>query len=127
MNSYGTDKPDLRFDMKINDLTALVKGHNFVVFDSAEYIGGICAEGASEYTRKQLDELTEFVKRPQMGAKGLVYLKYGKDGSLKSSADKFYSADDLLSWAKAVNAKPGDLILILAGDKKEDTVRPFLN
>lgn len=119
INNYGTDKPDLRFGMKILDMTSLVKGHNFVVFDSAEYTGGICAEGASEYTRKQLDELTEFVKRPQIGAKGLVYVKYGSDGSLKSPADKFYSADDMLSWVKAINAKPGDLILILAGEKKK--------
>ena len=119
INDYGTDKPDLRFGMKINELTTLVKGHNFVVFDSADYIGGIRAEGASEFTRKELDELTEFVKRPQVGAKGLVYLKYGKDGSVKSPADKFYSTDDLLLWAKAVNAKPGDLILILAGERKK--------
>jgi aspartyl-tRNA synthetase len=116
---YGTDKPDLRFGMKINDLTRHVKGHGFVVFDNAEYIGAICAEGCSEYSRKQLDELTEFVKRPQIGAKGMVYVKYGQDGSLKSSADKFYSPDDLATWAASVNAMRGDLILLLAGDHKK--------
>lgn len=119
MEFYGTDKPDLRFDMKITDFTETVKGHGFVVFDSSEYIGGICASGCSEYSRKQTDELTEFVKRPQIGAKGLVYLKYGADGSLKSSADKFYSSEDLKKWVQLVNAKPGDLVLILAGDRKK--------
>jgi aspartyl-tRNA synthetase len=116
---YGSDKPDLRFGMKIYDLTTKVKGHNFVVFDNAEYIGGICAEGCSEYTRKQLDELTEFVRKPQIGAKGLVYVKYGVDGILKSSADKFYGQDQLLIWAEGLNAKPGDLMLVLAGDRKK--------
>jgi aspartyl-tRNA synthetase len=119
MNSYGSDKPDLRFGMKINELTSLVKGKNFVVFDSAAYIGAICAEGCSEYSRKQLDELTEFVKRPQIGAKGLVYVKYGLDGILKSSADKFYSQEQLTDWSNATGAKPGDLILLLAGDKNK--------
>jgi aspartyl-tRNA synthetase len=119
MNTYGSDKPDLRFGMKFCDLTAAVKGHGFPVFDSAEYIGGICSSGASEYTRKQLDELTEFVKKPQIGAKGLVYVKYGTDGTLKSTVDKFYSGDDLAGWAKLMDAKPGDLILILAGDRKK--------
>jgi aspartyl-tRNA synthetase len=116
---YGSDKPDLRFGMKICELTPIIKGHNFVVFDSAGYIGAICAEGCSEYSRKQLDELTEFVKKPQIGAKGLVYLKYGIDGTLKSSADKFYPQDQLATWAKTLNAKPGDLILVLAGDRKK--------
>ncbi len=118
IENYGTDKPDLRFGMKFSDLTAIVKGHGFQVFDNAEYIGAICAEGCSEYTRKQLDELTDFVKRPQIGAKGLIYLKYGIDGSLKSSVDKFYSGEELAKWAAAMNAKQGDLILILAGEKK---------
>lgn len=118
MEYYGSDKPDLRFGMKFCDLTATVKGRGFGVFDSAEYIGGICAPGCSEYSRKQTDELTEFVRRPQIGAKGLVYLKYGADGSLKSSADKFYSPDDLKLWVEKANAKPGDLLLILAGDRK---------
>jgi aspartyl-tRNA synthetase len=119
MQYYGNDKPDLRFEMKISDLTETVKGHGFAVFDNSEYAGAICAEGCSEYSRKQLDELTEFVRRPQIGAKGLVYLKYGADGSLKSSADKFYSPDELMKWAMAVKAKPGDLILILAGTRKQ--------
>jgi aspartyl-tRNA synthetase len=118
MELYGSDKPDLRFNMRITDLSGLVKGHNFSVFDTAEYIGAICAEGCSDYSRKQLDELTEFVKRPQIGAKGMVYVKYGSEG-LKSSADKFYSQEELGNWAAAVNAKQGDLILILAGGKKE--------
>ncbi|HOO98828.1 MAG TPA: aspartate--tRNA ligase [Bacteroidales bacterium] len=119
MEYYGTDKPDLRFGMKIKDLTNIVRGKGFQVFDSAEFAGGICAEGCSEYSRKQLDELTDFVKRPQIGARGLVYLKYGTDGSLKSSADKFYSPEDLKVWAETSEAKPGDLVLILAGDKKK--------
>jgi len=117
LEEYGTDKPDLRFRMKIEDMTAIVKGRGFSIFDSADYIGGICAEGCSEYSRKQLDELTEFVRKPQTGAKGLVYAKYGKDGTIKSTADKFYSQEDLLKWASVLNAKPGDLILILAGEK----------
>jgi aspartyl-tRNA synthetase len=117
MEIYGTDKPDLRFGMKFTDLTSIVKGHGFSVFDNAEYIGGFCAEGCSEYTRKQLDEFTEFVKRPQIGAKGLVYAKYRKDNTLKSTADKFYSREELLKWVSVMNAKPGDLILILAGEK----------
>jgi len=119
MEFYGSDKPDLRFGMRFNDLTSLVKGHSFAVFDSSEYIGGICAEGCSEYTRKQLDDLTEFVRRPQIGAKGMVYLRYNADGTLKSSVDKFYTPEELKKWADAVNAKPGDLILILSGDKKK--------
>jgi aspartyl-tRNA synthetase len=119
LNYYGSDKPDLRFGMKICELTSIVKGHNFVVFDGAGYIGAICAEGCSEYSRKQLDELTEFVKKPQIGALGLVYLRYNEDGTLKSSADKFYTQNQLAIWAKTLNAKPGDLILVLAGDRKK--------
>lgn len=119
IENYGSDKPDLRFGMKFKDLTSLVRGKGFQVFDGAEYVGAICAEGCSEYTRKQTDELTEFVRRPQIGAKGLVYMKYGTDGSLKSSADKFYTPDDLHKWAEAAGAKPGDLLLILAGEKKK--------
>ncbi|HBE40852.1 MAG TPA: aspartate--tRNA ligase [Bacteroidales bacterium] len=117
MESYGTDKPDLRFGMEIYDLTELAKGHGFSVFDASEYIGAICVPGSAEYTRKQIDELTEFVKRPQIGAKGLVYLKYGSDGFIKSSVDKFYSPEDLRSWAEMMNAVMGDLILIMAGDR----------
>lgn len=119
MEEYGSDKPDLRFGMKFRDMTGVVKGHDFGVFDTAEYIGAICAQNCSEYTRKQLDELTEFVKRPQVGAKGLIYLRYNSDGSLKSSVDKFYTPDDLKKWAEMMNAAPGDLILLMAGDKKK--------
>jgi len=119
MEYYGSDKPDLRFGMRFMELTDTVKGHDFALFDTSEYTGGICAEGCSEYTRKQLDELTEFVKRPQIGAKGLVYLKYNADGTLKSSVDKFYSPEEVRKWADTMNAKPGDLILVLAGGKKK--------
>jgi aspartyl-tRNA synthetase len=118
MEYYGSDKPDLRFEMRFTDITNKVKGHGFTIFDSAEYIGGICARGCSEYTRKQLDELTEFVKRPQIGAKGLIYARYNSDGTIKSSVDKFYSDQDLDQWAVAMNAEPGDLILVVAGEKQ---------
>lgn len=119
MNLYGNDKPDLRFDMKIHVLTDMVKGKGFSIFDQAEYIGGICAEGCGEYTRKQLDELTEWVKRPQIGAAGLIYIKYNADGSLKSSVDKFFNTDELKAIAEYFKAKAGDLILILPGKKKK--------
>ena len=115
MKYYGSDKPDIRFGMKFVELKDLTEGKNFVVFDSAEYVGGICAEGCASYTRKQIDELTEFVKRPQIGAKGLVWVKLEADGSVKSSVGKFYSEDDLKAWAERFGAKPGDLMLILAG------------
>jgi len=118
MKFYGNDKPDLRFDMKFVDLTALAKGAGFAVIDQAEIALGICAKGAGEYTRKQLDELTEWVKRPQIGAKGLIYVRYQQDGVLKSSVDKFYSQEQLKSWADACGATPGDLILVLSGDEK---------
>ncbi len=117
MNRYGNDKPDLRFGMEISEMTGLVKGRGFQVFDSVEYIGGICAEGCAGYSRKQLDALTDFVKRPQIGVKGLVYLKYNEDGSLKSSVDKFYDEAALKKWEELFDAKPGDLILVLAGDR----------
>ena len=119
MEYYGCDKPDLRFGMKFVNLTEQAKTKDFTVFNSAEYIGAICASGCASYTRKQLDELTEFVKRPQIGAKGLVYVKYNDDGTLKSSVDKFYSEDDLKTWAEACQAKPGDLILVLCGPKNK--------
>ena len=115
MKYYGSDKPDIRFGMKFVELKDLTEGKNFVVFDSAEYVGAICAEGCAGYTRKQIDELTDFVKRPQIGAKGLVWVKVEADGSMKSSVGKFYGEDDLKAWAERCNAKPGDLILILAG------------
>ena len=121
MKYYGSDKPDTRFEMKLTELknkteTNLTSGKNFTVFDSAELVVGICAKGCAEYTRKQLDELTEYVKRPQVGAKGLVYVQCKADGSFKSSVDKFYSADDLKKWAETCNAQPGDLLLIMAGE-----------
>ncbi len=118
MKYYGNDKPDLRLDMKFVDLTTLAKGAGFVVIDQAEIALGICAKGAGEYTRKQLDELTEWVKRPQIGAKGLIYVRYQQDGILKSSVDKFYSQEQLKSWADALGAVPGDLLLVLSGDEK---------
>jgi aspartyl-tRNA synthetase len=116
MKYYGSDKPDTRFDMKFVELTEIVKGKGFNVFDSAEFVVGIVAKGCSEYTRKQIDEITEFVKKPQIGAKGLVYVKYGADGSLKSPVDKFYSEDDLKKWAEKSGAQQGDLILVLSGE-----------
>ncbi|MDD3488668.1 MAG: aspartate--tRNA ligase [Paludibacter sp.] len=117
MKYYGSDKPDIRFDMKFVELKEAVSGHNFVVFDDAAYVGGICASGCAAYTRKQIDELTDFVKRPQIGAKGLVFIRCEMDGSFKSSIDKFYSQDDLKAIAEMFDAKAGDLILILAGAK----------
>lgn len=116
MKYYGSDKPDLRFDMKFVELMDILKGYGFGVFDNAEYIGGICAKGAATYTRKQLDALTEFVKRPQIGAKGMVYARVEADGSVKSSVDKFYSQDVLQKMKEAFGAEAGDLILILSGD-----------
>lgn len=116
MKFYGNDKPDLRFDMKFVELNELVKGKGFPIFDDAELVIGICAKGAGEYTRKQLDALTDWVKRPQIGAKGLVYAKYNPDGTIKSTVDKFYSAEDLKGWADAFGAEIGDLMLLLSGD-----------
>ncbi|KAF0198334.1 MAG: aspartyl-tRNA synthetase [Bacteroidetes bacterium] len=115
MRLYGNDKPDIRFGMTIVELTGLVKGHEFKVFDDAELVAGINATGCAVYTRKQLDALTDFVKRPQIGAGGLIYVRYNEDGTLKSSVDKFYSEEELKKWAVAFDAKPGDLMLILAG------------
>lgn len=117
MEKYGNDKPDIRFEMTITDITSLVKGKNFVVFDSAEYIGAIALENASEYSRKQIDALTDFVKMPQLGAQGLVFCKYNSDGSFKSSVDKFYSQEDWKLISEKMQAKQGNLILIIAGDK----------
>jgi aspartyl-tRNA synthetase len=125
MKYYGSDKPDTRFEMKFVELNEVVKGKNFPVFDSAELVVGICAKGCAEYTRKQLDELTDFVKRPQIGATGLVYARVNADGTIKSSVDKFYDETALKQWAEALNAQPGDLILILAGGA--DKTRKALN
>ena len=116
MSRFGNDKPDIRFGMEINEMSDLVKGKGFQVFDSVEYVSGICAEGCAGYSRKQLDGLTDWVKRPQIGMKGLVYVKYNEDGTLKSSVDKFYDEAALKEWAELFGAKPGDLILVLAGD-----------
>lgn len=123
MEKYGSDKPDIRFGMIFNDITSLAHGADFPVFNSSEYIVAICAEGCAEYTRKQLDGLTEYVKRQQIGAKGLVYVKYTVDGCFKSSVDKFYSEADLKKWADACGANPGDLLLILSGDKEKTQVQ----
>lgn len=119
MDNYGSDKPDIRFGMKINNITSLTQGHGFSVFDSVEYVGAIAVEGAAEYTRKQLDELTEWVKRPQVGAKGLVYIKCNADGTFKSSVDKFYSQEQVKAMAEQAGAKSGDLVLILCGAKRK--------
>ncbi len=115
MQRYGNDKPDIRFGMVFGDLTDAAKGKGFKVFDQQEAILGIAVPQAANYTRKQIDKITEWVKRPQIGAKGLVYVKYNEDGSFKSSVDKFYSPEDLAQWAEITNAKPGDLILVLSG------------
>ena len=119
MDNYGSDKPDIRFGMKINDITSLVQGSGFSVFDSSEYIGAIAVPGCAEYTRKQLDELTEWVKRPQVGAKGLVYIKLAADGSIKSSVDKFYTPEQLKAVAEACGASCGDLVLVLCGPRRK--------
>ncbi|MDE6396262.1 MAG: aspartate--tRNA ligase [Muribaculaceae bacterium] len=116
MKYYGSDKPDLRFGMKFVELMDVLKGHGFGVFDNAAYIGGICAKGAAGYTRKQIDALTDYVKRPQIGAKGMVYARVEADGTVKSSVDKFYSQEVFQELKKAMDAEPGDLILILSGD-----------
>ena len=117
IEKYGSDKPDIRFNMPLNYIDDLAKGKGFNVFDQAEAIVGINIPNAAEYSRKKLDELTDWVRRPQIGAKGLAYVKYNKDQSFKSSLDKFYDADTLKKWAEKCNSNPGDLILILSGDK----------
>ena len=119
MDKYGSDKPDIRFGMTIHDITSQAQGHGFSVFDSVEYVGAISVPGASEYTRKQIDELTEWVKRPQVGAKGLVYIKYNADCSVKSSVDKFYTPDEVKAMAEAAGAVAGDLVLILCGARRK--------
>ena len=122
MKRFGSDKPDLRFGMEFIELKETFSGKgSFSVFDDAQYIGGICVPGCAHYSRKQLDELTDFVKRPQIGAKGLVYIKYNEDGSIKSSIDKFYSEEVLRHVLQKANAKAGDLMLILSGDKPNNT------
>lgn len=123
MRLYGSDKPDIRFGMQFVELNDVVKGHGFGLFDGAELVVGINAEGCAEYTRKQLDTLTDFVKRPQVGAGGLVYVKYNADGTFKSSVDKFYTQDDLKAVADKFGAKPGDLMLILCGPSMKTRVQ----
>jgi len=125
MRLYGSDKPDTRFGMQFVELNDLVKGHNFPVFEQAELVVGINAKGAAHYTRKQLDELTDFIKKPQIGGTGLIYYRHNGDGTLKSSVDKFFNEEELKRWAEAFQSEPGDLILIMAGGK--DRVRKQLN
>ena len=119
MDFYGSDKPDIRFDMKIHEITSVAQGHGFSVFDSCEYVGAIAATGGAEYTRKEIDALTEWVKRPQVGAKGLVYIKCNADGTYKSSVDKFYTPEEVKAMADAAEAKAGDLVLILCGGRRK--------
>ena len=125
MRLYGSDKPDIRFGMEFVELNDVVKGKGFSIFDNAELVVGINAKGCADYTRKQIDELTEWLKRPQIGVTGMIYCRYNTDGTLKSSVDKFYNEDELTNWAAAFNAEPGDLILVLAG--QTDKVRKQLN
>jgi aspartyl-tRNA synthetase len=125
MRRYGSDKPDIRFGMEFTELNEVAKNKGFKVFDDAQLVVGINVPGCASYSRKQLDKLTDFVKRPQVGAKGLVYVKYNEDGSFKSSVDKFFSIDDFKLWAEKFDAQPGDLMLVLSGEK--DKVRKQLN
>jgi aspartyl-tRNA synthetase len=125
MRLYGSDKPDIRFGMEFVELNDIAKGKGFGVFDNAELVVGVNAKGAAEYTRKQLDELTEWLKRPQIGATGLIYMRHNTDGTLKSSVDKFYSEEELKNWSAAFKTEPGDLVLVLAG--QTDKVRKQLN
>ena len=125
MQFYGNDKPDTRFEMKFVDFKQVTSSKNFKVFDDAELVVAICAKGAAEYTRKQLDELTEWVKRPQLGATGLIYARHNADGTIKSSVDKFYNEEDLKAWSIACGSQPGDLILVLAG--AEDKTRKAMS
>jgi aspartyl-tRNA synthetase len=118
MARYGNDKPDLRFGMEIHELTGMAKGHGFSVFDDAEYIGAIAAPGCAGYTRKQIDEITEYVKRPQIGAKGLVWIRLEEGGEIKSSVDKFYTPDVLRGWAAESGAAPGDMIFVVSGERR---------
>lgn len=116
MRRYGNDKPDIRFGMEFGEITDLAKGHDFKIFDEQELIVGIAAEGCNSYTRKEIDKLIEWVKRPQVGATGLFWVRYNEDGTFKSSVDKFYSQEDLSAWAERMNAKPGDLMLVMSGN-----------
>ncbi len=117
LDRYGTDKPDIRFGMELFELTELTGGYNFAVFDAAEYVGGICAENCAGFSRKQIDNLTDYVKRPQIGAKGMVWVKWNEDGSIRSSVDKFYDEAALSKWIEKAGGRKGDLLLILAGNR----------
>lgn len=119
MKYYGSDKPDMRFEMKFVELNDVAKGKGFGIFDDAELVVGICAKGCAGYTRKQVDELTDYVKRPQVGAKGMVYARYNEDGTFKSSVDKFYDQVALKAWADKMNAAPGDLMLLMSGEEEK--------
>ncbi|MEM1214723.1 MAG: amino acid--tRNA ligase-related protein, partial [Bacteroidota bacterium] len=119
MQRYGSDKPDVRFGMELTDLNAVAQGKGFSIFDSAELVVGICAKGQASLTRKNIDSLTNWVKRPQIGAKGMVYVKCNEDGSFKSSVDKFYSQEDLAAWAETIGAEAGDLLLVLSGEEEK--------
>ena len=125
MRLYGSDKPDIRFEMTFNEMNEVTQQNNFVVFDSAELVLGICAIGCAEWSRKHLDAMTDYVKRPQIGAKGLIYCKYNADGTFKSSVDKFFNQEDLAKWAEHMNAEPGDLMFLLSGET--DKVRKQMN
>lgn len=118
MSKYGSDKPDIRFGMEINEMTDIMKGKDFRVFDDAEYIGAINVEGAAIFTRREIDQLTDYVRRPQIGATGLIFARHNEDGTIKSSVDKFFAEDDLLKWSKKLNTKPGDLMLVMAGERR---------
>jgi aspartyl-tRNA synthetase len=119
MKFYGNDKPDTRFEMLFVELNDETQNKGFKVFDDAELVVGICVTGCATYSRKQLDALTDFVKKPQIGAKGLVYVKYNEDGTFKSSVDKFYSQEELKVWAEKMNASPGDLLLVVSGEENQ--------
>jgi len=120
LEKYGTDKPDTRFEMLLHELNSLAKGKGFKVFDDSELVGGICVKGqAGEYSRKMLDQITDWVKRPQIGAKGLVYVKFNADGTIKSSVDKFYSPEDLKAWGELMGAEAGDLLFVLSGEEEK--------
>jgi len=125
MRLYGSDKPDIRFEMQFSELNEVCQQNDFVVFDSAELVLGICATGCGDWTRKQIDKLIDFVKRPQIGAKVLIYCKYNQDGTFKSSVDKFFSQEDLAKWAHKMGAQKGDLMFLLSGDT--DKVRKQMN
>ena len=119
MSKYGSDKPDIRFAMEINEISDIVKGKDFKVFDDAEYIGAINVTGAAVFTRRQIDQLTDYVRRPQIGATGLIFARHNEDGTIKSSVDKFFNEEELQKWSEKLNSKPGDLMLVMAGERSK--------